>query len=102
VTFDAGSGGKTIADGGSNWNNVIFNNGSGGWSFSDSTVMTGDLTVTAGTLSGTNDITVNGGGATGNGTITLTGGTFLLDTTGNFGGDAPWTFSNLTFGNGSG
>lgn len=102
VIFDAGDTGHTIADGGSNWNHVTFNGSGGGWSFSDATVIGGDLTVTAGTLSGTNNITVNGGDATGNGTINLTGGAFLLDATGNFGGTTNWTFYDLTFGDGSG
>jgi len=102
VTFDATTTGKTITDGGSDWNNVTFSGSGGGWSFNDSTVIAGDLDATAGTLSGTNDINVNGGGATGNGTITLTGGTFRLDYAGNFGGNTAWTFYNLTFGDGSG
>ncbi|MFA5051924.1 MAG: hypothetical protein WC544_02570, partial [Patescibacteria group bacterium] len=99
ITFDAGSTGKTITDGGADWGNVTFNNAAGGWSFADSTTLSGDLTMTAGTLSGTNDITVNGGDATGNGTINLTGGTFNLNNTGNFsGGSTAWTFYDLHLG----
>ncbi|MDI6758981.1 MAG: filamentous hemagglutinin N-terminal domain-containing protein, partial [Candidatus Omnitrophota bacterium] len=102
VIFDATTTGKTITDGGSNWYNVTFNGTGGGWSFVDSTVITSDMIVTAGTLSGTQDITVQGGDITGNGTINLTGGTCLLDGAGNFGGDTNWTFYNLTFGDGTG
>ncbi|MDP3986035.1 MAG: LamG-like jellyroll fold domain-containing protein [Candidatus Veblenbacteria bacterium] len=77
---------------------------SGGWSFADSTTIDVDLTLTAGTLSGTQDLTVNGGDVTGDGDINLTGGTFLLDgasTTG-FGGATAWDFNNLTLGDGTG
>ena len=97
VTFDATTTGKSITDGSSNFYNLTFNS-SGGWSFADSTIIDNDLTVTLGTLSGTNDITVNGGDATGNGSINLTSGTFLLDASGNFGGNTNWSFYNLTFG----
>ena len=97
VTFDSTSTGKTIADNGYDWYNVTFDGLGGGWSFSDSTVISNDLVVTTGTLSGTNDVTVDGGDVTGNGTITLTGGTFLLDGAGSFGGNTNWTFNNLTF-----
>jgi len=63
------------------------------------TIITGDLTLTAGTIDGTSDLTVNGGAVTGNGDINLTGGsTFLINTAGNFGGDTAWDFSNLTIG----
>ncbi|MFA5051923.1 MAG: helix-turn-helix domain-containing protein, partial [Patescibacteria group bacterium] len=98
ITFDAGTTGKTITDGGYNFGSITFNNAAGGWSFADSTTLSGDLTMTAGTLSGTNDITVNGGDAAGNGTINLTGGTFTLVGDGNFSGATGWTFYDLTFG----
>ncbi|MCX6751877.1 MAG: hypothetical protein NT161_03920, partial [Candidatus Nomurabacteria bacterium] len=102
VTFDASSTGKTILTNGSNFDNVTFNNASGGWSFSDAVILNGDMTITAGALIGTNNITVNGGDVTGNGSIALTGGIFLVDGVGNFGGTTNWTFYNLTFGDGSG
>jgi len=102
TTFTATGSGFAIEDGTDNFHNVTFNGSGGGWSFSSAVTLAGDLTVTAGTLSGTNNITVNDGDATGNGTINLTGGTFLLDGAGNFGGDTAWTFSGLTFGDGSG
>lgn len=102
IIFDATDSGNTIIDGGNSWGSVTFNGSGGGWSFSDSTILAGDLTVTLGTLSGTTDITVGGGDASGNGTINLTGGTFIIDGTGNFAGDTGWTFYNLNFGDGSG
>ena len=102
TTFTATATGHIITDGGNNFDTVVFNGSGGGWSFADATTIDEDLTMTAGTLSGTNNITVNGGSVTGDGTINLTGGTFLVDTAGNFGGATAWTFSTLTFGNGSG
>jgi len=102
TTFTATATGHTIAHGTATFENVIFNGTGGGWSFNSNVTINQDLTMTAGTLFGTNDITVNGGDTTGNGTINLTGGTFLLDGTGNFGGDTNWTFYNLTFGDGTG
>lgn len=103
TTFTATATGHTIAQGSSEFENVTFNGTGGGWQFNSSTTVNKDLTMTAGTLSGTQNITVYGGDTTGNGTITLTGGTFTLDGTGNFGGSsANWTFYNLTFGDGTG
>ncbi len=101
VTFTSTSTGKTIAP--PSFYDVVFSGTNGGWSFtSATTTLSHNLTMTAGTLSGTNNLTVNGGGASGDGTINLTGGTFLLDGTGNFGGANPWTFNDLTFGDGTG
>ena len=105
VTFDATAAGKTLngtLDGSSAFNNLIFDGVGGGWSNSSALLVSGDLTVSTGTLSGTGNITVNGGDATGAGTINLTGGTFLLDGTGSFGGGQNWTFNSLTFGDGTG
>jgi hypothetical protein len=102
TTFTATALSHTITDGGSNFDTLVFNGSSGGWSFADSTTIDVNLTMTDGTLSGTNDITVSGGYVTGNGDINLTDGTFLLDGDGNFGGTNDWDFSSLTFGNGAG
>ena len=104
TTFSATSTGHTIAHGTATFENVIFNGSGGGWSFNSSATLNGDLTMTAGTLSGTNNISVYGGDVTGNGTINLTGGTFMVDgqVTNGFGGNTSWTFYNLTFGDGSG
>lgn len=103
VTFDASSGSKTITSTGSSFNNVIFNNASGGWSPSDAMTLAGDLTMTAGTLSGTAvNVTVGGGDVTGNGDINFSGsGTFTVNGAGNFGGNNNWDFYNLAFGSAS-
>jgi hypothetical protein len=81
--------------------NITFNGSGGGWSFPSDVTITGDLTVSTGTLSGTNDITVNGN-VSGAGTINLTGGEFTHDiaqsrTFGSTSGSNDWTFNNLTF-----
>lgn len=103
VTFTATSGTKTINNGSSQFYNLVLN-GSGGTFQPSGNAMTvgNDLTVTAGTLSGTLGVTVNGGDVTGAGTISMTGGTFLIDAAGNFGSASNWTFHNLTFGDGTG
>jgi hypothetical protein len=101
VTFDATGTGKTIQSNGSQFNNITFNGSGGGWSPSDAMTLAGDMTMTAGTLSGTQNVTVNGGDVTGDGDINITGGTFTLAGTGNFGGATAWDFNNLTFGAGS-
>ncbi|QQS22956.1 DUF2341 domain-containing protein [bacterium] len=105
ITFSSTSTGRTIATNGSSLNNVIFNGAGGGWSPSGGAMtLAGDLTMTAGTLSGSQNVTVNGGDVTGNGTINMSSGTFLVDGTSGtgFGGSTNWTFSALTFGDGSG
>jgi hypothetical protein len=51
VVFDAGSNSKTINPGGSSFNNVQFNNASGGWTATTNTMtIAGTLTVTAGSF----------------------------------------------------
>jgi len=118
TTFTATSTGHVITDGGENFDTIVFNGASGGWSFADSTTVDVDMTITngelsgssalvitgdlalasGGTMSGTASVTVNGGGVTGDGTINLTSGTFIVNTAGNFGGNTAWTFSTLTIG----
>jgi hypothetical protein len=81
ITFDSTSLGNIISgniSGANSFYNVIFNGAGGEWTANGTMDIGGGLTVTAGTLSGTNDITV-AGNVIGNGTngwITLTGGTF--------------------------
>lgn len=101
ITFAATTTGKTITPGGSSFYNVIFNGSGGGWSFAAAPTIANDLTMTAGTLSGTSSMTVQGGDITGNGTINLTNGTTTLSGTGSFGGNTAWTFAGLTIGDGT-
>ncbi|MCM8826412.1 MAG: filamentous hemagglutinin N-terminal domain-containing protein, partial [Candidatus Omnitrophica bacterium] len=51
---------------------------------------------------GAYDVMVMGGSVIGDGEINLSGGEFLLDGSGDFGGDSEWIFYNLTFGDGVG
>jgi hypothetical protein len=98
TTFTATGTGFAIDDGTATFQNVTFNGASGGWSFASAVTLSGDLTVSNGTLSGTNDIDINGNDMTGNGTVTMTGGTVKLPGTasGGIGGNTGWTFYNLT------
>ncbi|KKQ83931.1 MAG: Hemagluttinin repeat-containing protein, partial [Candidatus Woesebacteria bacterium GW2011_GWB1_38_8] len=102
TTFTATASGHTIDPNGSSFRNVTFAGGvSGVWSFTTTTTIDLDLTMTLGTLNssnGTAPITVNGGDATGAGIISLTNSNFTLNATGSFGSTVVWTFSNLTFG----
>ncbi len=98
TTFTATGTGFGIDLGGTYFDDVVFNGSGGGWSFTTTGNIYGDLTMTAGTLSGTADIYVDDH-VTGDGTINLTGGTFQVSNgSNNFGGDTGWTFYNLTFG----
>jgi len=106
VTFDGTATGETIATNNAStdfWD-VVFNGSGGGWSFTTTSTIDNDMTMTLGTLdnsNGTSSITVNGGDVTGNGTINLTGEAFTANATGSFGGTTNWTFNNLTFGGGT-
>ncbi len=102
TTFTATATGHTIDDGDTELDNVVLNGIGGGWSFVDDySLLTGDLTVTAGTLSGTTDLTVFGGDMTGNGSVNLTGGWLTVVQTGNFGGSQAWTLNNFYMGGGT-
>ena len=98
AVFIATGAGKRINNGTSTFYAATFSGSGGGWAFGASTTIRNDLTISAGTLSGTNTVAVLGGNITGNGTISMTGGTVNLQGTGNFGGTSPWTFFNLDLG----
>ena len=92
---------KTIRVSGNPFWNLTFNNSAGEWTFQDAATTTNNLAINQGTASSTHDMSVYGGNVTGNGTLNWTGGTFLLAGDGDFGGANPWTFNDLTFGDGS-
>ncbi len=113
VAFTSTATGKTINQGSSNFNNVMFNGSGGGWSpITNTLTVLGDLTMTAGTLGSaadTSDITVNGNatGTAGVINVTNSGRTFTqrVATGKSFGSTtagANWTFNNLTFSNSNG
>ncbi len=101
VTFDAGAANKTITTGGSAFNNLTFNNALGEWELQDTTAVSTDLTVTAGSLSlNAKNVTVNGGDFAGAGTVycgngnnTCAAGAVTLSGTGSLGGSG----STFTF-----
>lgn len=106
VTLDATDTGNTIQgtlNGSSAFYNLTFSGSGGEWTPNASVTVSNDLTMTAGTLLGTQNITVNGHVAGTAGAFNLTGGTFEQrpnNTGKNFGttsGTTAWTFSNLTF-----
>ena len=104
VTFAATSGTKTITSTGSSFYNLIINGSGGEFQPQDAMVVTNDLTITAGTLSGTQNVTVNGHAVGTAGIISLTGGTFeqRVIANKNFGpttASTSWTFSTLIFSN---
>ncbi len=101
ITFTAVAAGHGVAASES-YQDIVFDGAGGGWSFTGNTTLLGDMTMTAGILSGSANIIVRGGNVTGDATISMTGGTFTLDGTGTFGGNAAWSFNNLTFGDGTG
>ncbi|MCA9366657.1 DUF2341 domain-containing protein [Candidatus Kaiserbacteria bacterium] len=75
--------------------------GTGDWQINSPIVITNDLTVATGTLRSLANVTVQNGDFAGDGTVDFTAGTAKMDRSNIFGGDTPWSFYNLTFGNGS-
>lgn len=110
VNFSATSSGKTINPGASNFANMTFAGSGGVWSALTNTLtVTGNLTMTDGTLNNSNgsaNIVVNGHVQGTAGIISLTNNTFTqrVATGKNFGatsGSAGWSFNNLIFSNSS-
>lgn len=97
VYFTATTSGFSITPGTANFNHLNFTGG-GEWLFTDNALLSGDLNMASGTLSGTANITVFGDNVTGDGTINLTGGQFVHDGIGSFGGANNWIFNDLRFG----
>jgi len=100
VTFTATSSGKTLAPS-SSFYNLTFGGTGGGWTIASSTTVANNLSVSAGTISGTANITVQNGSFSGNGVVSMTGGTATVQNGGSFGGSSAWSFSNLTLGDGT-
>ncbi len=103
-TFTATTTGRTLSgtlNGASAFYNLTLSGSGGEWTPQAALAVTNDLSVSAGTLAGTNNVNVTGT-VTGAGTINLTGGTFTQSVGSNedFGtssGSNNWTFNNLTF-----
>lgn len=111
VTFDATDSGNTVQgtlSGGSSFYNLTFNGSGGDWTPNAAITITNDLTMSNGSLLGTQNVSVTGHVQGTSGIINLTGGTFThrltLSGNKNFGttsGTTAWTFSGLTFANDS-
>lgn len=106
VTFNATATGKTITSGGDSFNNVIFNGSGGGWTFqTDATTISGDLTLTNGSVNASQNVTVNGNVVGTGGVINITNAVTFeqrVSSAKNFGpttASTSWTFSTLTFSN---
>ncbi len=107
TTFTATATGFSVTPGTGNFDSLTFNGSGGGWSPTAALAVDVDLTMTAGTLSGTQNVTVNGAVAGTAGSLALTGGTFTqrVASAKNFGttsGSTAWSFNNLTFSNSAG
>lgn len=100
VTFTASS--SRSIQSYSNFYDVVLQGSGGSWSVDSDMVVTNDIALTQGTLSGTSHVTVENGTVTGNGTIAMSGGIFTIETGGSFGGDSDWSFDSIVFGDGLG
>ena len=83
------------------FNNLQFAGVGGGWSIDGDILVNGSMDVATGSVSGAANITVANNSISGTGTVAMTGGTTLIKKTNTLGGIFPWTFYNLTLGDGS-
>jgi hypothetical protein len=102
VVMNATTTGKSITSASNlSLHNLTFNGVGGGWNVGANVSLTGDVLVTAGTVTGTGDVTLTQGSITGDGVVSFGSGTTTLARTNTFGGNTAWTFNNLVLGNGS-
>lgn len=100
--FTATTTGKSItAAGTQSLHHLSFTGAGGAWNITAPLSLTGDMTETAGTVTGTSDVSLLYGQLTGNGTLSFGSGTTTIAQTNTLGGTTPWTFANLVLGNGS-
>ena len=111
VTFTSTATGKTVNPGSSSFNNLTLSGSGGAWSPLTNTLnITGNLTLTNGTLDNSNgsaNVVVNGHVQGTAGVINLSNNTFTqrVPSARNFGatsGSTGWNFNNLVFSNSSG
>jgi len=100
VTFNDSDTDNIVLMSGSEFYDLVFNNAAGEWQFTDDVVVNKDMLMTAGSLKTWRDVVVKGD-VIGDGSIYQGAGEFRVEGTGDFGGDADWTFYDLTFGDGS-
>ncbi len=104
VVMNATSTGKAVTAGGGatiSFHNLSFTGVAGGWNINSALALTGNMAVNAGTLTGTANVTLSNGSLSGNGILSFGSGTVLIARTNTLGGTQPWTFNNLTLGNGT-
>jgi hypothetical protein len=83
------------------FNNLSFTGSNGAWHLTAPLIIGGNMTISTGTVTGTNNINVVSGQLSGNGTLSLGAGTTTLGVSNTLGGTTPWTFANLVLGNGT-
>jgi hypothetical protein len=99
--FNATTTGKSITSSSSiTFHNLSFTGVGGAWNITAPLLVDGAMQVATGTVTGTSNITLRNGALTGDGTLSLGGGTVTIWRTSTLGGIRPWTFANLTLGDG--
>ncbi len=99
VTFTATTTGKTITGSSTiTFNTIDFTGVGGGWHINTDIVVTDDISVATGTVTGTGDILIPDGTFSGAGLVSLGDGTVTIEDTTVLGGVQGWTFNNLTLG----
>ena len=102
VQMTATTSGKSINSGSTiTFNELQFVGTGGGWNINSDLIINSDMYVATGTVTGTGNVTVPNGSIYGDGSISMGGGTVIIEGTNTLGGSLPWTFNNLTLGNGS-
>ncbi len=84
-----------------NLHNLSFVGTGGAWNLNGDLVLAGNMEVAAGTVTGTSDVTLLAGSLYGDGLLSFGGGEVLIARSNTLGGTQPWTFNNLTLGNGT-
>ncbi len=82
-------------------NQLTFTGAGGGWNINTDLSIAADMYVSAGTVTGTGNITLLNASLYGDGAVSLGGGVVTLKKTNTLGGNTPWTFNDLTLGDGT-
>jgi hypothetical protein len=99
VLMNATTTGKSItAPSEITFHELVFSGAGGSWNLGADIQVDSDMTITAGTVTGTGDIYLPNGSLAGNGVLSLGAGTTTLAATNSLGGTSAWTFYNLELG----
>ncbi len=104
INMTATTSGKTITTAANETltlNQLNFTGSGGGWNLNGDLIITANINVVTGTVTGTEDVTINNGSFYGNGLVSLGTGTTTIARTNTLGGTQGWTFGNLRLGNGT-